>query len=105
MRQEEPMQLTRRLAVAAPLLTMLVLPSLGLPHAARGADTTKLLFTSKRGGNADIYLANADGSDAKNLTNNPAEDNAACWSPDGARIAFASDRSGNRDIWVMDADG
>jgi Tol biopolymer transport system component len=72
---------------------------------ARAADTQKLLFTSKRTGNLELFLANADGSDAKNLTNNPAEDAGGCWSPDGKQIVFASSRSGSGDIYVMDADG
>ena len=40
-----------------------------------------------------------------NLTNNPAGNNWAEWSPDGTRIAFQSNRSSNLDIWVMNADG
>ena len=40
-----------------------------------------------------------------NLTNNPARDGGASWSPDGARIAFHSNRSGTHEIWTMNADG
>ena len=39
------------------------------------------------------------------LTNNPADDGLAAWSPDGTRIAFGSDREGNFDFYVMNADG
>jgi TolB protein len=48
---------------------------------------------------------NADGSNALNLTDNPADDLEPAWSPDGRRIAFTSDRGGSRDIYVMNADG
>ena len=51
---------------------------------------------------------NVDGSmwDARNLTNNPADDLFPVWSPDGSRIAFLSSRGGNRaNIYVMNADG
>src|SRR4051794_8112724 len=99
------MEAKHRLALPVVLLPALLLPLLSAARPARGADPQKLLITSKRGGNEDIYLVNADGTDAKNLTNNAAADNAPCWSPDGKRIVFASDRAGKRDIWVMDAYG
>ena len=47
----------------------------------------------------------ADGSNQRRLTNNPASDFKSSWSPDGKRIAFASDRDGDMEIYVMDADG
>ena len=55
--------------------------------------------------NSEVFVANADGSQQRNLTNDPAFDGWPAWSPDGRRIAFASDRSGNQQIFVMDADG
>lgn len=57
------------------------------------------------GTNSEVFVANADGSDQRNLTNDPAFDGWPSWSPDGARIAFASNRRGNQQIFVMDADG
>ncbi len=55
--------------------------------------------------NSEVFVANADGSDAQNLTNDPAYDGWPAWSPDGTKIAFASNRRGNQQIFVMDADG
>ncbi len=51
---------------------------------------------STRGINVDdeIFIARADGSEKRNLTNNPANDWGPDWSPDGATIAFNSDRDG-----------
>ncbi len=66
---------------------------------------TKIAFMSKRDGNDEIYVMNADGTNQINLTNNPALDANPSWSPDGTKIAFWSDRDGNREIYVMDADG
>ena len=55
--------------------------------------------------NWDIYVVNADGSEQKILTNNPAVDAKPSWSPDGKKIAFSSVRGGNLEIYVMNADG
>jgi len=65
----------------------------------------RIAFASNRDGNDEIYVMNADGSELKNLTNNPAIDYNPAWSPDGQRIVFLSDRTGNGDIYVMNADG
>jgi Tol biopolymer transport system component len=65
----------------------------------------QLLIVSKRTGKAQIFLVNAKGQGARNLTKSKSENSYPCWSPDGKKIAFASDRSGAMNIFVMDADG
>jgi TolB protein len=40
-----------------------------------------------------------------NITNNPAYDTDATWSPDGNQLAFVSNRAGNAEIYIMDIDG
>ncbi|MEP6505285.1 MAG: LpqB family beta-propeller domain-containing protein [Betaproteobacteria bacterium] len=57
------------------------------------------------GANSEVFVANANGSNPRNLTHDPAFDGWPAWSPDGSRIAFASNRRGNQQIFVMDADG
>jgi len=49
----------------------------------------------------DIYVVNSDGSNQRNITNNPGEYSGLAWSLDGNLIAYAG-RSG---IYVMNADG
>ena len=66
---------------------------------------TKIAFTPYRDANREIYVMDADGSNLRNLTRNPAWDSRLAWSPDGRRIAFESDRDGNWEIYVMDANG
>ena len=53
----------------------------------------------------DIFTANADGSDVKQLTNTPGYDAEATLSTDGQKIVFTSVRHGDLDIYTMDADG
>jgi Tol biopolymer transport system component/tRNA A-37 threonylcarbamoyl transferase component Bud32 len=65
----------------------------------------RIVFSSNRDGNGEIYVMYADGSGQTNLTRNPANDWSPCWSPDGTRIAFTSERDGNREIYTMNAVG
>jgi TolB protein len=65
-------------------------------------DGKRILFSSWRTGNPEIYIAGYDGSGLTQLTDNLSWDVHAAWSPDGKRIAFDSDRMGNFDIWVME---
>ncbi len=72
---------------------------------AKAPTTPKILFTSVRDGNREIYIMNPDGSEQINLTQHPADDLHASWSPTGEQILFASDRDGVRDLYLMNADG
>ena len=54
----------------------------------------------------DIYKANADGSNLRNLTpNTPGYDAEATVCADDGSIIFTSTRSGDLELWRMDADG
>ena len=66
---------------------------------------TSIVFVSTRDGNPEIYSINADGTNAKRLTNDPATDEQPSRSRDGQRIVFSSQRDGNAEIYVMNADG
>ncbi len=72
---------------------------------AKAPTTSKILFTSTRDGNREVYSMNPDGSEQVNLTQHPAEDLEAIWSPTGEQILFVSDRGGVRDLYLMDVDG
>ena len=65
----------------------------------------QIAFMSRRDGNPEIYVMDANGGNQRNLTNNRDNDWWPSWSPDGKRIVFVSERDGNREIYVMDADG
>ena len=73
-------------------------------------DGTRIAFTNNTPDLInDIWVVNADGSGAVNLTPDPFPgvffDRMPAWSPDGRRIAFSSNRSGTTRIWTMNADG
>ena len=72
---------------------------------ARAPTTPKILFTSARDDNYEVYSMNADGSDQVNLTEHRGADVEAVWSPTGDQILFVSDRDGIRDLYLMDPDG
>jgi Tol biopolymer transport system component len=57
----------------------------------------------------DLYVANADGSDARQITYLPGASFAPFFYPDGKRIIFSSNhlnpRSAEFDLWAIDIDG
>jgi Tol biopolymer transport system component len=100
----------RTLAVVVALAALAA--ALAMSFAAGDAQAKKgkppvIAFTSNRDSNQEIYTMNADGSNLRNLTNNPASDTEPEISPDGTKIAFVSTRNGilNPEIYVMNADG
>src|SRR5262245_5893439 len=66
----------------------------------RPAGNSRVLFSSDRDGNFEIYAMNPRGRDVVRLTNDPSPDMFPQWSPDGGRIVFIR----NGDVWVMNAD-
>jgi TolB protein len=67
-------------------------------------DGTRLVFQSNRTGNWQLYVAKADGSEPRQVTN-LATAVGPSWSPDGTRITFCAEPDGHADIFVMNADG
>lgn len=82
-------------------------PPVAIANATTASFTSdgKLLFSSLMSGNAEIWSANADGSDQRQLTNNSSGDAAPIASPDGKLIFYASDRNGILQLWRMNIDG
>jgi Tol biopolymer transport system component/pimeloyl-ACP methyl ester carboxylesterase len=64
-----------------------------------------IIFNSNRDGNWEVYVMNADGSNQRNITQNPYMDGGAIWSPEGTEILFVSDIDENREIYTMKANG
>jgi TolB protein len=66
----------------------------------------KLLITSVRTANTEVFVVDPETGDAQNVSRSPkSEDRYPCWSPDGKRICFMSDREGTTNLWIANADG
>ncbi len=85
----------------------------------------RIVFTSVRNGDLDLYSMSLDGSDVVQLTDRPGYDGGAFFSPDGSQIIWRAHypeegpelddyrtllsqgllRPGELEVWVMDADG
>ena len=74
---------------------------LWLRHNVISPQGDKIAFCYK----GDIYVVNASGGKAQQITTNAAYDTDPVWSPDGKQIAFTTDRNGNFDIYVVPAEG
>ena len=64
-------------------------------------DGRRIVFRSMRDGNAEIYLMDADGTDARRLTRHEATDTMPAFSSAGDRVAFTSFRDGNFELYTI----
>ena len=63
-----------------------------------------IAFTSERGASADLYRMHPDGTGVERLTDDPAYDDQAAFSPDGQQIVFVTTRAaGTANLWILDA--
>jgi TolB protein len=73
---------------------------------AYSPDATRVAYALATGEGSQIWIARADGSGARQVTNSPFFINTSpSWSPDGKRIAFVSNQGGSPQIYAMNSDG
>jgi len=65
----------------------------------------KIIFSSNRDGDYEIYIMDPDGSNQEKLTDNTGADRWPVISPDGTSITFTTNRDGNSEIYIMNIDG
>ncbi len=68
-------------------------------------DGARIVFSSNRNGQGDLYLIKIDGTGEQRLTNDPADDGAASWSRDSSQLVFDSNSDGDYEIYRMDLNG
>jgi serine/threonine protein kinase/Tol biopolymer transport system component len=65
----------------------------------------RIIYESDASGNHDIWMVNADGTGARQLTFDPNTDSAPAASPDGRYVVFYSNRGVGWGIWRINVDG
>jgi Tol biopolymer transport system component len=68
-------------------------------------DGRAIAFTTSGSAQEDLFIANADGTRIRQLTNDAARDRGVTWSQDGKTLYFYSNRQGAYHIWSIRADG
>ena len=68
-------------------------------------DGAWVVFDSPRGRREDVFLVRADGTDYRQLIDEPFQHRVMRWLPDGNRISFYSNRAGTTDVWTIRPDG
>jgi len=77
-------------------------------------DGGKIVFSSDKAGNRDLFVLDLASKQARPLTFHSSDEDAPAWSPDGKSIAFQSNRDSNLDlclnnsvwdVWRMPAGG
>lgn len=109
-----PERVAARFVPAAPGEVLPVAQELGgeIAGLARRVDG-RIVWSSNRDGNHDLYLLELGNGEVRRLTDDPHVDYFSRFSPDGARIVFlrsrpmyVSGRDPDRwDVWIVDADG
>ncbi len=69
-------------------------------------DEKKIAFVSERSGSMEIWVCNADGSNAVQLTRfGRGQTSDERWSPDGNRLTFDSNIEGHPEVYVVNING
>jgi len=99
----------RAFAPVAPLLALALTSAVGCGGSSEepigGDGRADFVFTSERDGSDDLFVMDAAGGGRVRLTDHPAREASASFSPDGSTIVFLSDRGLGSPIHLMDADG
>ena len=90
---------------APPALTPVTDALSGDVNPSWSRDGSRVVFSSLRGGNRNIWMARADFTGPVPLTLGSTMDERPSFAPDGREIAFVSDRGGRRGVWLVNTEG
>jgi TolB protein len=68
-------------------------------------DGDRVIFSSNRSGNIDLWTVNRQSRELRQLTDDLAVDYDPGFTPDGEHVLWTSNRGGNMEIWTADDDG
>jgi TolB protein len=72
---------------------------------AASPDGRRVAMILSKGGNPNLYVANADGSGLVQLTRTKEGESSPCWSPDGRTICVVSRTSGRPALYLVPTSG
>jgi len=84
--------------------TPIIRDSRQLMQANVSNDGARIVYRTG-GARQDLFVANTDGSNEQQITNDIAKDWAPTWSPDDRRIAYYSNATGDYEVWTVNPDG
>jgi TolB protein len=91
-------------AVADPVFQarLVAVDPAGGGDATISPDGRRIITSSARAGNWDVWMYDLAARRWTRLTDDPADDFEGRLSPDGRTLAFTSTRSGQKDVWTLD---
>lgn len=72
------------------------------PDGTRVAWTARAADPAEDGSGRAVFVAFADGTSQRRLTDHEDDDYHVVWAPDGERVAFTSDRTGDAEIYAVE---
>ena len=75
------------------------------PNCAWADGDCRIVFTSHRSGDSEIWTMDSSGRNLRNITQHPAWDYWPDWSPDGRNVTFVSERDGDPELFIQSIDG
>src|SRR5579859_3648613 len=93
--------------MSTPLPVEALLTTTRISGIARSNDGRKLVYTSSASGRSNLWLMNADGTDAHQLVTNDDRQAGAQFTREDNAVVYSQDRGGNEyaDIYVVPASG